>query len=98
MPANGRLGGGMFGLNDKDKQDEMPMSQPDLVSKSNADLPDGLGGPAAASGPMPPIAAGPIESTMPNYPLPNSNPPSAPVLPQPTDAGADHTQATPPPT
>jgi hypothetical protein len=73
----------MFGLNDKNETDETQMSRPDLVTKSNADLPDGLGtstpsNPAPA--PMPPIAAGPIESAMPNLPLPNSNQP-APGLP-----------------
>jgi hypothetical protein len=86
----------MFGLNDKDQPDDAQMSHPDLVTKSNADLPDGLGSPVHASPspvPMPPLAAGPIEPSLPGPPMPNSDvaPPSQPSSP------VHHASVPPPP-
>jgi hypothetical protein len=80
----------MFGLNDKDKQDETLAIQPSVVTKSNADLPDGLGRglpadmPAPSLTPVPPIMAGPIDTSQPSAPMPPHNEPASPAPPQPT--------------
>jgi hypothetical protein len=78
----------MFGLNDNNNPDATQMSHPDLVTKSNADLPDGLGSPMPVSTspiPIPPLAAGPIESILPGAPMPASDKPTPAPLSDPTN-------------